>query len=416
MCSRVLYAVFALTFLGPSVTSQQAPTPHTTIELNLQPGLNDITTTQVTAQLEPDSVVLRDLATRSATFHIIEQNYDSGVATPEKLLKPTLRWQIQSDKTQDLHAELAYITGGLNWQVAYNAIMPEATDVNGDQRADILAWVTVSNQSGTDFPAAHIKLMAADAGKIQSEDFRSTRRMMTPDNPGNIESEEMAIGQRSFDDFHFYDLNRTVHLRDAEVKQVQFLNATGVSISRSYVYDGASANRRPLNAGRVIEEQEYGLDATRTRVNIAEEIRNTSANHLGIPLPCGRLRLYRRGSDGGIEFVSESLIPHTPPEGSVSIVSGDAFDLRGARTQTDFYISESGRTLDETIQIKLANQKPELIAVTVLEHLYRGNNCEFSATMHNNKIRASHGELAMPNTVDAASAGRPAPPAVAAVT
>src|SRR5664279_898137 len=31
----------------------------TTVDLNLQPGLNDVTTTQVTTQLEPDSVVLR---------------------------------------------------------------------------------------------------------------------------------------------------------------------------------------------------------------------------------------------------------------------------------------------------------------------------------------------------------------------
>jgi hypothetical protein len=392
VCSRVFYAVFALTFVGPSVTAQHASIPsdstsltiyngnfavaHTTIELNLQPGLNDVTTTHVTAQLEPDSVVLRDLVARSPMFQIMEQNYDSGATTPEKPQKPALRWQIQSDKAQDLHAELAYITGGLSWQVAYNAIVPEATDVSGDQRADILAWITVNNQSGADFPATHIKLMAGDDGKIKSENFRSTRQ--TPGNAGDTEAEEMQIGQKSFDDFHLYDLNQTVHLRDGEVKQVQFLSATDVSISRAYVYDGASTNHQPLNAGRVIEEQEYGLDKTRTKVNIAEEIRNTSANHLGIPLPSGRLRLYRRDSDGRIQFVGESLMPHTAPEGAINIISGDALDVRGARTQTDFHISESGRTVDETIQIKLTNQKPQPIAVTVLEHLYRGSNWDIT--------------------------------------
>lgn len=391
VCPHVFYAVLALTFLGPSVAAQQAPIPseatsltifnsnfsviRSVIELGLQPGLNDVTTTKVTSQLEPDSVLLTNQAGRG-TFKIIEQNYGSGVVTQEKL-KPALRWQIESEKTQNLKAELAYITGGLSWQAAYNAIVPDATEAGGDQLADILGWITVSNQSGADFPVARIKLMAGDAANAQDENFR-TARQMNAGIANNTESEEMQIGEKAFDDFHFYDLNRTIHLSDGEVKQVQFLTAGGVSISRAYVYDGAAANRQAVYGGRVNEEQEYGLDAMRTKVNIAQEIRNTPANHLGIPLPSGRLRLYRRDSKGQLEFVGETIIPHTPTEGSVNIVSGDTPDVRGARTQTDFHVSESGRTVDETIQVKLTNQKPQPVVVTVLEHLYRGRNWEIN--------------------------------------
>jgi hypothetical protein len=330
----------------------------------------------VTTQLEPDSVLLTNQAGRG-TIKILEQNYNSGVGTQERL-KPNLRWQIESEKAQNLRAELAYITGGLSWQAAYNVIVPDAADVTGDQGADILGWVTISNQSGADFPAARIQLMAGDGAKTQEESFRTPKQMMSAGIAGNTESEEMQIGQKAFDDFHLYDLNRTINLGDGEVKQVQFLTADGVSISRTYVYDGAATNRQPVYGGRVNEEQEYGLDATRSKVNIAQEIRNTSANHLGIPLPSGRLRLYRRDSRGQIEFVGESLIPHTPTEGSISIISGDVFDVKGARTQTDFHVSENGRTLDEIIQVKLTNQKPQPVVVTVLEHLYRGKNWEIN--------------------------------------
>ncbi|MGA9583956.1 MAG: hypothetical protein WBQ95_01445 [Terracidiphilus sp.] len=391
MCPRAFHVAFLLTLLAGPLTAQQAPTSgdstsltiydsnfsvvRTAIELGLQPGVNDVATTKVTTQLEPDSVVLTNQA-GPGTFKILEQSYVSGIDTQERL-KPTVKWQIESEKAQNLHAEFAYITGGLSWQAAYNAIVPDAAaDVTGDQRGDILGWITISNQSGADFPAAHIKLMAGDGAKPLDQDFRIPRQIMNAGFASNTELQEMQIGQKAFDNFHFYDLNRTIHVGDGEVKQIQFLTAGGVSISRAYVYDGAATNRQPIYDGRVNDEPGYGLDAMRTKVNIAQEIRNTSANHLGIPLPSGRLRLYSRDSRGQIDFVGEDLIPHIPTGGSINIISGDVFDVKGARTQTDFHVSQNGRTLDETIQIKLTNQRPQPVVVTVVEHLYRGKNWE----------------------------------------
>jgi hypothetical protein len=407
VCQRFFYAVLASACLGPTITAQQAPAlsdstsltiyngnfavAHTTVDINLKPGLNSITTTQVTAQLEPDSVVLRDLADHPTTIHIIEQNYEIGTAHAvlsdsyeapmitvpgtRAQMKPTLRWQIQSDKTQNLRADLAYITGGLSWQATYNVIMAGVKDVTRDQRADVSGWVTISNQCGADFSAAHIKL-AAGEDKNASEDYRSPRRIRAPGFASNGDSQEIEIGQTALDDLHLYDLGQVTNLGSAEVNQVQILNATGVILSRAYVYDGASANRRPIQAGTVIEEKEYGLDETRTKVKIAEQIKNTSANHLGLPLPPGRVRLYRQGADGQIELIGDSLIPHTAPEGSINIVADDALDVSGVRSQTDFNVSGNGRTVDESIRIKVINQKSEPIAVAIAEHLYRGNNWE----------------------------------------
>jgi hypothetical protein len=186
------------------------------------------------------------------------------------------------------------------------------------------------------------------------------------------------VTQKAFDDFHLYDLNRTVSLRDGEIKQIQFIEASGVTLARSYLYDGARQDLQPYAnyAGNFIQDQNYGLNSGNTKVQIFEEFKNTQANHLGIPLPAGRIRLYRRDADGQMEFVGESTINHTPTEDTVKIGTGSAFDIKGSRRQTDFSIDQNRRILEETFEIKLTNQKPQPVNVTVIEHLYRGDNWE----------------------------------------
>ena len=468
--ARVFRFAFAVAvFTAPIATAQQAKPPsepaaltiyndnfavvRTTVELKLAPGMNDVTTTQVTTQLEPDSVVLRNPSSHGATFRILEQNYDSAVVTQEwllqkfegktidfqlvpaqtavsaagtpvllpaqtvkgkiiragqpgsqplvevddelrfqlpgtplfpastdgLLLKPTLHWQIESDKAQSFGAELAFVTGGFSWQATYNVIAPETTDVTGEQRADVLGWVTINNQSGSDFPAARIKLMAGDVAKIQPQGRAAGRNQMVFASAMSTGLDQAQVTQKAFDDFHLYDLNRTVELHDREIKQVQFLDAPGVTLSRSYLYDGAQEDRQPLTSysNNVALQQNYGLSGN-TKVHVLQEFKNSLTNHLGIPLPSGRLRLYRRDSDGQIEFVGESLIPHTPTEDTVKIVTGNAFDVKGSRTQSDFHVNQSGHTLDETFQIKLTNQKPQPVTVIVVEHLYRCDNWEIT--------------------------------------
>ena len=157
---------------------------------------------------------------------------------------------------------------------------------------------------------------------------------------------------------------------------MQFLEASGVTVTRSYIYDGCDQNRQPIAnyGGNFVEQQNYGLGSGNTKVQIQQEFKNSEANHLGIPLPAGRIRLYRRDADGQIEFVGESAINHTPTEDTVKIISGSAFDVKGSRRQTNFYVDNGRRTLDEYFEIKLTNQKDVPVTVSVLEHLYRGDN------------------------------------------
>jgi hypothetical protein len=62
-----------------------------------------------------------------------------------------------------------------------------------------------------------------------------------------------------------------------------------------------------------------------------QEFKNSTENHLGMPLPKGRVRFYRRDDDGQLEFTGENEIDHTPKDELIRIYTGNAFDLTGER-------------------------------------------------------------------------------------
>jgi hypothetical protein len=452
-------ALFAAPFGAPFIAAQQPvaltiynqnfAVARTSINLDLHPGLNEVTTTGVTSRLEPDSVVLRD-PTSKRIVHVDEQNYDAAVvnqawlldkyegktidfqvttpqglqivqgkivrapsqrqaeytpdgqyigggpaeplievngkmqfqlpglplfpaATDGLLLKPTLRWQIHSDKADRFTAELAYITGGLDWEANYNVVVPNTSDVTGDEKASVIGWVTIHNQSGTEFPQANIKLMAGDVAKLQPNNRAFADRLVTMNAAAAAPPQ---VTQKPFDDFHLYDLNRTVTLRDGETKQVQFIDAADVTVRRNYIYDGAIQIQSYYGNGSVNEQRAYGVENENTKVSILEQFKNSESNHLGMPLPAGRVRLYRRDADGQMEFVGEDMINHTPAEETVRLSTGTAFDVNGSRRQTDFHVDIKAHIIDETFEIKITNQKQQSVNVTVVEQLYRGDNWE----------------------------------------
>jgi len=391
----------------------------TTVPLDLHDGVNEVTTTNVTSQLEPDSVVLRDPESHNP-IQVLEQNYDSAVVTqgwllekyegqtidfqtygmqvietttgehktlpativPGKvvragnqplievngklqfqlpglplfpagtdglLLKPTLRWRIDARKAAKFPAELDYITHGMKWQATYNVLIPATEDTTGPEKADVLGWVTIENRSGTEFPEATIQLMAGAVAKIQ--EIRNFAMNATVEvSAGAVMAPQVT--QKALDEFHLYDLHRTVDLKNGETKQVQFLEAAGVTVQRRFELEGAS-------------------DTIPTEVAVVEKIKNSEANHLGMPIPAGRLRVYRRDTDGQVQFVGESMIEHTPAEQEINVVTGKAFDVTGTRRQTD--ARSSSHSSDQSFEVKLSNQKAQAVTVHVIEPMEREN-------------------------------------------
>ena len=291
----------------------------------------------------------------------------------DTILKPTLDWKIQSDQPAKLDAELAYLTGGMTWQADYSVVAPE----QGDQ-ISLVGLVTIDNQSGKNFPDAKIKLMAGDVNKIPPNNptisFGNTRRR------NEMSSQGPGVTEKSFDEYHLYSLPLPTTLHDRETKQVEFIHAEGITSRVSYVYDGLKIDQSRYQGwtyDTIRNQEEYGTEFD-PKVSVMREFQNSEANHLGLPLPKGRVRFYRRDGDGQLEFTGENTIDHTPRDETLRIYTGNAFDLTGERHQTNYHDDRGQRNLDESFEITLRNHKKEPVEVRVVEHLYRSTNWEIT--------------------------------------
>jgi hypothetical protein len=290
----------------------------------------------------------------------------------DTILKPTLHWVLQTDQAGHVEAEISYVTGGMSWEADYSMIAPAE-----DEAIDVIGWVTMDNQSGKTFESARIKLMAGDVSKVQEV----VMGLMGAVRSAPAGRAGPAVSEKAFEEYHLYTLSRPTTLRDRETKQVEFLRAEGVGAQRLYVYDGARIDPS-LYRGRIPEnlrnERNYGTQSN-SKVWVMREFKNSKENHLGVPLPKGRMRFYRQGDDRQLEFIGENTIDHTPRDETVRVYVGDAFDLVGERRQTDYQIDTVRKTLDETFEIKLRNRKEAgTVEIRVVEHLYRWSTWEIT--------------------------------------
>jgi hypothetical protein len=294
----------------------------------------------------------------------------------DSILKPTLTWQLNADRSGAVDAELSYVTGGMSWQAAYNLVSTE----KGDD-LDLVGWVTIDNQTGKSFPHAKIKLMAGDVSKIQNGN-----RPMGYAGRAMFEASAAApaVTEKAFDEYHLYTLERATTLLDRETKQVEFVRADGIHSRAIYVYDGAKIDQNRY-AGWAYEnirnDRDYGTESN-PKVWVMREFTNSEANHLGLPLPKGRLRFYRRDADGQMEFTGENTIDHTPRDEMIRVATGNAFDVVGERKRTNHTLNENKRSLDESFAITLRNHKKEPVEIRAVEHLYRWPSWEITEKSH----------------------------------
>ncbi len=290
--------------------------------------------------------------------------------TDDAILKPTLSWRLETPEPAKLEAELCYITGGMRWEADYNVIAPEQGDV-----VELVGLVTMDNQSGKTFPNAALKLLAGDVRKLSEEDrIRGAHSAMAT---ALSDPRGLPVSEKAFDEYHLYTIKQPTTLRDRETKQIEFVRAAGIQTKRIYVYDGVEIDPQRWGRGRsegIRTDADYGTQSN-PKVWVMREFENTEANHLGIALPRGQVRFYRR--DGAqLQFTGENVIDHTAKGETVRLNTGNAFDLVGERKRTNFKVDSSGKWVDETFEIKVRNRKTEPVEIRVVEHLYRGANWE----------------------------------------
>lgn len=387
-------------------------------EVKLAQGEQALAFQEVSAQIQPETALLRNL-THPKNFWVIEQNFDFDLLTPQKLLdkfvgqkviilghrtsadrpapqeireeaevlatqqgtvlrfpdrietsapgrilfpkvpdnlraRPTLVITLQSPSESLQRLELSYLTRGLSWKADYVA------NLSPDEKTmDLSGWVTLTNQCGASFPNARLQLVAGDVNRV-----RDTAR------PEHLAYKTMKTAapspmqEESLFEYHLYTLDRPTTLKENQTKQVSLLTASSIPVRKEYLLRGSSH----------YYQASYGDLGSKLKVSTFLEFENRAESRMGMPLPKGTVRVYKRDNQGRIQFVGEDSVDHTPKHERVRLKLGEAFDLTAQRRQTDFKsLGKQGRysyVCETAFALDLQNAKSEPITISVLEPIY----------------------------------------------
>ncbi|MDO8734879.1 MAG: DUF4139 domain-containing protein [Elusimicrobiota bacterium] len=281
---------------------------------------------------------------------------------PEGLiLKPTLSWLLENEVSGEHKIEVDYLTNGINWNADYVIVSDK-----DDKNLDLTGWVTIDNKSGATYKDAKLKLIAGNIHRASPPGVVGDSVMYA----ARAKSAAPQFEEKAFFEYHLYTLQRRTTVRDNETKQIEFVSGTNVPVKKLYIYDGAAQKFYGYNQWSRADRN-YGVQSNK-KVYVMLDFKNSKENNLGIPLPKGKMRVYKEDSDKSLEFIGEDFIEHTPKDENVRIYLGDAFDIVGERVQTDFKNGDD--FADETFKITIRNHKEEPVEVRVVEKLYRWSN------------------------------------------
>ena len=374
-------------------------------EVRLDAGVTEARFADVAAQIDPTSVHLRSL-TDPAGLRILEQNYEYDLLSSEKLMekyvgrkvrlyqgngsyqeatllstrgpvydingqihmghfgsvvlpalpenlvsKPTLAWLLRNTRPTPQRVEASYLTGGISWKADYVMLINAA-----DTRTDLTGWVTITNQSGATYRDAALKLVAGDINRARSrEDVRQAMEVAAKAAPAAPDRDFRSEG---FFEYHLYTLDGRTTIKDSQTKQLALLSAADIPVDKRFIYNGAASYFR----------SQYGTPISNQKVGVYLDIRNAKDRGLGMPLPKGRVRVYKADTSGSEQLIGEDWIDHTPKDERVRIKMGEAFDVVGERVQKDW--KRLGSNLYEVEwEVTLRNHKTEPVTVEVNEPL-----------------------------------------------
>jgi hypothetical protein len=417
-----------------------------TRRLTLPNGQIALRFADVTAQIRPETVHLASL-TAPASLRILEQNYQYDLLNPAKLLDkfvgkeitlvlrryqnntesfepvqatlmsnnggqvwringqivinpsniaemrfpdlpknlvatPTLVWDLENSEGGSQTIEASYLTGGMNWRADY-VLLVNADDTKGD----LQGWVTLTNASGATFEDARLQLVAGDVNRVSEERNAGFAGAMAK----RTMSDESQFQEQGFFEYHMYTLQRPATIRDNETKQVSLLEAAGFEVKKEFVLNGQRYYYTGYN--------NPGGAAIKEKVGVYVQFRNSQSNKLGMPLPAGTIRLYKKDDKGNQQFIGEDKIDHTPKDEDVRVKVGDAFDIVAERKQTDYKVVVTGHMYEYAYEIKIRNHKDGPITVVVNEPI--GGDWEMvSSTFKAEKSAAFAAQFQVPVAKD----------------
>jgi hypothetical protein len=263
--------------------------------------------------------------------------------------RPTLVMSLENSGSRKQQIEASYLANSLSWNSDY--VLTVSRD---DKAADLDGWVTLVNNSGTAFHNARLQLVAGDLNRIQGGAMGG---LVAPKAMMSREAAAPQFQQENFSEYHLYTLGRRTSVEDKETKQISLLQGSGVPVEKIFVVNGQNFYYRSAQAPGSPQKDP---------VMVYYKFKNEEKVGLGMPLPAGSVRVYQKDSKGGILFVGEDRIGHTPKDESVTIHIGNAFDVVAERKQTDYKKIDT-HTWEMEYEITLRNHKDIPITIQVNE-------------------------------------------------
>jgi len=267
---------------------------------------------------------------------------------PNLYSKPTLIWLLTNRHAGAQTVEASYLTSDMSWNADY-----VVTVAGTEKTAALNGWVTVSNNSGTEFRNAQLQLVAGAVNVVQPP--VAMQAMGRAALPAPVASTQFV--QENISEYHLYTLDRRTTVQDKESKQISLLEAASFPIEKHYEVSGESYYyREAIQPGEPIKNA----------VEVHLKFKNSQANSLGMPLPAGTMRVYQADSKGRLQFTGEDHIDHTPKDETLDLHIGNAFDIVSERKQMDFQKIDR-RSSEMAFEIRLRNHKSEPVTVEVNE-------------------------------------------------
>jgi hypothetical protein len=263
--------------------------------------------------------------------------------------RPTLVWTLDNRGANAQKVEASYLTENMSWKADY-----VLTVTRDEKAADLDGWVTLTNNSGVAYGNAKLQLVAGEIHQVAplkalESMGKAVRTMNAPAAP--------QFTQEGFSEYHLYSLERRTSIQNNESKQISLLNGTGVPVEKYLMVEGqAYYYRNPQGIGNAIPEP----------VKVYYRFKNEEKGGLGMALPAGTVRVYQADSKGGVQFVGEDNIQHTPKDETLKIYIGNAFDVVCERKQTD-YKKLASNQFEMEYEIRLRNHKDGPVTVEVRE-------------------------------------------------
>ncbi|MHB1456268.1 MAG: DUF4139 domain-containing protein [Armatimonadota bacterium] len=277
--------------------------------------------------------------------------------------RPTLMWKLETTKAGPQKTEISYLADRMTWIADYVAVVDP-----DDKLVDLTGWVTLTNNSGTDFENAILNLMAGDVNVVQDRKNKISLGFADRyelDNSMIIR--EPQFTEKSFFEYHLYTLAGKTTVNDKEQKQISLLTAEKIPAKKTYLYDGRKSWWNTYRSDRGFHPGESYSVSPNKKVSIFLELKNDKENHLGIPLPKGTMRVYKQEAGTNQHFIGEDTIDHTPKDEKVRLFLGEAFDIVGTHTRTNF-VRISQTVVEESFEISLRNHKDSPVSILVVDH------------------------------------------------